>query len=77
MTARDIVAFFPGAWKADPGNPYLAAAYHDIPVGEPDLVRALMRRSLRRRSAVLRFLRRFRGSRGTPVDSRAEILPAQ
>jgi hypothetical protein len=67
MTSCDTVAFFPGAWKIDPGNPYLAAAYRDIPLGEPDLVRALTRDNWRQRSAVLRLLRQIRPRRPAPA----------
>jgi hypothetical protein len=67
MTSCDTVAFFPGAWKLDPDNPYFAAAYRDVPLGEPDLVRALTRQTWWERSAVLRVLRQFRSSRPAPA----------
>ncbi len=60
MTRCDTLAFFPGALKVDPENPHLAVAYRDIPLGEPDLVRALVSQSSRRRSPLLQFLRQFK-----------------
>ncbi len=76
-TSCDIIAFFPGAWKLDPDNPYLAAAFRDIPLGEPDLVRVLTRESWRQRSALVRFVRQIRPSRPAPAKwlaPRGEVL---
>ena len=36
------IAFFPQAWRSDPGSPLLATASHDVPWEEPDLVNDLM-----------------------------------
>jgi biotin carboxylase len=37
---RDVIALFPQEWQSDPGSEYLATAYHDVPWGEPGLVKA-------------------------------------
>ncbi len=36
------IAFFPHAFKSDPGSAYLHQGYHDVPWDEPALVRALL-----------------------------------
>lgn len=42
-TAAEVVAYFPQAWWLDPADPVLAAAHHDVPWSEPELVRDLVR----------------------------------
>lgn len=37
------VAMFPGEKKRDPNSPYLTNSYHDIPVDDPELLKALDR----------------------------------
>lgn len=36
------IAFFPQAWRCDPGNPLLRSAAHEVPWDEPELVADLM-----------------------------------
>ncbi|HEX3847008.1 MAG TPA: ATP-grasp domain-containing protein [Steroidobacteraceae bacterium] len=41
---RDLIALFPQAQAAGPScRPLIEASYHDVPVGEPELVRELLR----------------------------------
>jgi len=40
VTRNDTIALFPQEWKRDAASPFLASAYHDVPWGEPELVRA-------------------------------------
>jgi hypothetical protein len=42
VTDRDTIALFPQEWRRDPQSPFLATAYHDVPLEAPDLVRALL-----------------------------------
>jgi carbamoylphosphate synthase large subunit len=65
-TANDIIAFFPEAWHLDPDSPYFPAAHHDVPWGEPGLVRALVRPPWREQSGVARFIRRRLTARVRP-----------
>jgi ATP-grasp domain len=39
---NSAIAFFPHAFKSNPGSVYLHEGYHDVPWGEPALVRELM-----------------------------------
>jgi len=43
LTRNDTIALFPQEWKRDSTSPFLSSAYHDVPWGEPELVRACMR----------------------------------
>jgi hypothetical protein len=40
VTDRNVIALFPQEWQSDPGSEYLSTAYHDVPWGEPALVKA-------------------------------------
>jgi hypothetical protein len=55
---NDLVALFPQEWCRDPQSPYLAVAHHDVPWGDPALVRALLAQP--RRTAVWQWLMRTR-----------------
>ncbi|MDR3534448.1 MAG: ATP-grasp domain-containing protein [Rhodopila sp.] len=66
VTANDIIAFFPDAWRRDPENEYLFTAYHDVPWEEPALVRELIRPERRDRLWLTRWLRRIRGHKAVP-----------
>jgi hypothetical protein len=44
VTESDIVALFPQEWIRDPSSSFLATAYHDVPWGEPELLRACLRK---------------------------------
>jgi hypothetical protein len=39
----DTIVLFPLAWKANPANPLLIEAFHDVPWEQPTLVRELLR----------------------------------
>jgi hypothetical protein len=39
ITEKDTIALFPQEWIRDPESPFLRLAYHDIPLGEPELLR--------------------------------------
>ena len=40
VSDRDVIALFPQEWQSDPSSEYLTTAYHDVPWGEPALVKA-------------------------------------
>jgi len=52
-TVRDTIALFPQADLQLPGHPILAEAYHDTPLQDPRLVRALLRRRTVRRASPI------------------------
>lgn len=41
------IALFPQEWARDPGSPFLQSAYHDVPWGEPELIRACVKKAPR------------------------------
>ncbi|MDR3529379.1 MAG: hypothetical protein P4L90_02305 [Rhodopila sp.] len=57
-TERDIVAFFPDAWREDPSNQFLRGGYHDVPWEQPALLRMLMQPERPERYWVSRMLHR-------------------
>jgi len=63
-TPGDVVALFPSAWLADPGNPVLTTAHHDVPWSEPELVRELMRLPWHERGILSRLYQWLRGRAG-------------
>jgi hypothetical protein len=50
LTEKDTIALFPHEWLRDPASKFLETGYHDVPWGEPELVRACVRTS-RKQSA--------------------------
>lgn len=40
VTEKDTIALFPQEWKRDPMSAFLQSGYHDVPWGDPELVRA-------------------------------------
>lgn len=56
----DIVSYFPQAWLSDPTSEALRSGYHDVPWGEPDLLRELMLIPWPDRSFLARLSDRFR-----------------
>jgi hypothetical protein len=40
VTDNDTIALFPQEWTRDPASPFLQSGYHDVPWGEPELLRA-------------------------------------
>jgi len=44
VTENDTIALFPQEWIRNPASAYLRSGYHDVPWGEPELVRACIRR---------------------------------
>ncbi len=56
---RDVIAFFPDAWREDPANHLLYHGYHDVPWDEPELIRRLMEPERRDRYRIYRWLRRL------------------
>lgn len=58
-TLRDVVAFFPDTWRADPANQFLRSGFHDVPWEYPELVRRLMQRERRERYWTTRLLRKI------------------
>jgi hypothetical protein len=61
VTSMDVIAFFPDAWQADPESEYLRSGYHDVPWGEPLLLRELLTPDRRDRHWLTRQIRRMRG----------------
>jgi len=55
---NDIVAYFPQAWLQEAGSELLQHAYHDVPWGEPELVRELVKPPWPERGRLARLLRR-------------------
>jgi len=47
LTEKDTIALFPHEWLRDPGSVFLQSGYHDVPWGEPELVRACIRKRLK------------------------------
>jgi Carbamoyl-phosphate synthase L chain, ATP binding domain len=45
MTANPMIALFPQEWSRDPNSALLSTAYHDIPWGEPELIRDCLRKT--------------------------------
>jgi carbamoylphosphate synthase large subunit len=43
LTPSDTVALFPNEWARDPHSPHLRQGHHDLPDGDPALLRALWR----------------------------------
>jgi hypothetical protein len=52
VTENDTIALFPQEWIRNPVSPYLRSAYHDVPWGEPALIRACVR-SRRKKGAAI------------------------
>jgi hypothetical protein len=40
VTENDTITLFPQEWLRDPASPFLISGYHDVPWGEPELLRA-------------------------------------
>jgi ATP-grasp domain len=43
ITDKKEIALFPQEWQRNPASHFLSAAYHDVPWGEPQLMRACIR----------------------------------
>jgi ATP-grasp domain len=52
VTENDTIALFPQEWTRDPASPFLQTAYHDVPWGEPELLRACMNRAPKQNPSV-------------------------
>jgi hypothetical protein len=44
ITENDTIALFPQEWIRNPASKFLRSAYHDVPWGEPQLIRACVRK---------------------------------
>jgi hypothetical protein len=44
VTENDTVTLFPQEWMRDPSSSFLLSGYHDVPWGEPELLRACLRK---------------------------------
>jgi len=44
VTENDTIALFPQEWTRNPASAFLCSSYHDVPWGEPELVRACVRK---------------------------------
>jgi hypothetical protein len=45
VTENDTIALFPQEWTRDPASAFLQTAYHDVPWGEPELLRGCVNRA--------------------------------
>jgi hypothetical protein len=45
ITDNRTIALFPQEWTRDPASPFLRSAHHDVPWGEPDLIRACVKKA--------------------------------
>jgi hypothetical protein len=45
VTESDTIALFPQEWARDPKSEFLQSAYHDVPWGEPELIRSCIRKA--------------------------------
>lgn len=75
ITDNPVIAFFPGAWHADPDSDYLLTAYHDVPWEDTDLVRELVRLPYGDRPMVARLLARLRPTRSPRRDGALIAVP--
>ena len=64
----DTVAFFPQALCVHPHSPYLSSGYHDVPVGQPELYRQLLRPAWPDRQPLGRLYHFFH-----PREHRSEV----
>jgi formate-dependent phosphoribosylglycinamide formyltransferase (GAR transformylase) len=55
---HDLIALFPQEWKREPDSEYLMSAYHDVPWGEPDLVRECVKTRLQDRLSYRKWTAR-------------------
>jgi hypothetical protein len=65
LTDNDTIALFPQEWLRNPVSAFLQSGYHDVPWGEPALIRACVR-SRRKRGAPVseqELIRAFSGVR--------------
>jgi len=51
VTDNNVIALFPQEWMRDPASPYLRSVHHDVPWGEPELIRACVRRRRKQRAS--------------------------
>jgi formate-dependent phosphoribosylglycinamide formyltransferase (GAR transformylase) len=49
VSDRKVIALFPQEWQSNPASEYFATAYHDVPWGEPALVKACIDRYVSQR----------------------------
>jgi len=61
ITGNDLIALFPQEWQRDRQSPMLRLAYHDVPLGQPDLLRAGIRMHVNRGVVQPRRLNGLRG----------------
>lgn len=60
VTTNDVIAYFPQAWLLEPDSRTLTADYHDVPWGEPELVRELVKLPWPERGLLARLVVRIR-----------------
>ncbi len=74
VPGADIVAYFPQAWLSDPRSEVLHSGYHDVPWGEPDLVKELMLLPWPDRSLLARISDRFRNMTFEQRSTRTKVF---
>jgi len=77
VTENDVIALFPQEWNGDPESPFLQSGYHDIPWGEPELVKDCIRMCRKQRPWYtkqnwLQSLLAIRSSSSSPLSARPE-----
>ncbi len=75
ITDNPVIAFFPGAWNAEPDGDFLLTSYHDVPWEDPDLVRELLRLPYGERPIMARLLARLRPTRPGRRDGALIVVP--
>ena len=70
VTQNELIAYFPQAWKGNPD--LLATSFHDIPQGEPELVKELLHPFPDRTFLFRLFNRLSQSSVATPPTQRSQ-----
>jgi biotin carboxylase len=71
VSPRDVIALFPQERLRDRNSPFLREAFHDVPLGEPDLIHACLHEGLVSRMwSALSALRRTRSRTLAPFPLR-------
>lgn len=71
-TDRDVIVLFPAEWRNDPGSPFLASGYHDVPWSEPELVKDCV---IHRRRRLMWRWPRGRNQTAAAADGSNQLVP--
>jgi hypothetical protein len=75
VTDNDTITLFPQEWMRDPASPFLQSGYHDVPWGEPELIRACIRHALNNNQSKPRKRREQAAARNSADSFPALIKP--